>query len=243
MTIRQLKQLSIAASLSGILVLSGCHKKVMAKAPVPPPPAPAPTAFITANPVVIQQGQATSLTWKTTNATDISISELGSVAANGSRNVTLNYSTTYTLTAKGPGGSTDATVRVTVNPAPAAAAASSLTDEQLFAQNVHDIFFDYDKFKIRTGDASTVQQDAAFLSKHPNMKVMIDGHCDDRGSEEYNLALGESRAQALQKALVADGVSTIRIKTKSYGKENPFCSEDNEQCWQQNRRDHLKLDQ
>lgn len=243
MTIRQLKLVSIAASLSGILVVAGCHKKVVAKAPVPPPPSPAPTATITAEPEVVQQGQSTSLTWKTANATNITISGLGTVAADGTRKVTLNSSTTYTLTAKGPGGSTDATVRVTVNPVPPATASNALTDEQLFAQNVHDIFFDYDKYKVRSGDESTVQQDAVFLSKHPNMKIAIDGHCDDRGSEEYNLALGESRAQAMQKALVANGISTVRIKTKSYGKENPFCTEDNEQCWQQNRRDHLKLDE
>jgi peptidoglycan-associated lipoprotein len=71
---------------------------------------------------------------------------------------------------------------------------------------------------------------------------VIEGHCDDRGSAEYNLALGENRAEALKKALVIDGVDANRLRVVSLGKEKPFCTEDNEQCWQQNRRAHVILD-
>ena len=74
------------------------------------------------------------------------------------------------------------------------------------------------------------------------MKIVIGGHCDERGSAEYNLALGENRAESFKNALVTNGISASRIRVISYGKEMPFCSESNEQCWQQNRRDHLKLD-
>jgi peptidoglycan-associated lipoprotein len=135
---------------------------------------------------------------------------------------------------------------VTVNrPAATAAAAptgSTLTEEQLFEQNVKDVYFDYDKYALRTTDEATADKDAAFLKSHPGMKVLIEGHCDDRGSEEYNLGLGESRAETLKKALVADGVDASRVKVVSDGEEKPFCTEDTVSCWQENRRDHLKID-
>jgi peptidoglycan-associated lipoprotein len=118
----------------------------------------------------------------------------------------------------------------------------SLSEEQLFKQNVHDTYFDYDKADLRPQDDAVVEQDAAFLVKHPDMKLVVEGHCDERGSAEYNIALGQRRAESLQKALVADGVSASSIRVVSYGKERPFCTESNEQCWQQNRRDHLVLD-
>jgi peptidoglycan-associated lipoprotein len=118
----------------------------------------------------------------------------------------------------------------------------SLSEEQLFKQNVHDTYFDYDKADLRPQDDAVVEQDAAFLVKHPDMKLVVEGHCDERGSAEYNIALGQRRAESLQKALVADGVSASSIRVVSYGKERTFCTESNEQCWQQNRRDHLVLD-
>lgn len=138
----------------------------------------------------------------------------------------------------------EATARITVNPLPPRPTSPppSMTEEQLFEQNVHDIYFDYDKADLRTQDSSVVEQDAAFLLKYPDTKLVIEGHCDERGSAEYNIALGQSRAESLQNALATDGISPNRIRTISYGKEKPFCTESNEQCWQQNRRDHLRLD-
>ena len=82
----------------------------------------------------------------------------------------------------------------------------------------------------------------AFLSQHPSIKVLIEGHCDDRGSEEYNIALGTSRAESVKRALVQEGIAADRIRTVSYGKEKPFCTQDDEQCWQQNRVDHFAFD-
>jgi peptidoglycan-associated lipoprotein len=130
---------------------------------------------------------------------------------------------------------------VTVNapPPPPPAAPPSLSDEQLFAQNVKDIYFDYDKSDIRPSEQASLQADAAFLAQHPNISVTVEGHCDERGSTEYNLALGDSRASAVKNALVAAGVAADRIKSVSYGKEKPFCTESNETCWQQNRRGHF----
>ena len=218
-----------------------CSKKVAKVAPPPPPTPVAPTATLAANPSVVQQGQSTELTWNTTNATDITIAGLGTLPPSGSRRVTPQVSTTYTLVAKGPGGTEDATARVTVNPT---AARSHLpSDADLFSKNIKDVFFDFDRYNLRADEAPITQNDATFLAQHPNVKVLIEGHCDDRGSEEYNLALGASRADTVKNTLEQQGVSADRIKTISYGKEKPFCNQDDEQCWQQNRRDHFVFQQ
>jgi peptidoglycan-associated lipoprotein len=238
------EMLSLIAVLSGMLLLAACSKKEAKVTPPPPPPPAAPTATLAANPNVIQQGQSTVLTWKTTNANDITIQGLGTLAASGSRTVSPNSSETYTLVAQGPGGKQNASTRVTVNPAPVANAVTPQpSDEDLFAKNVKDVFFNYDKSNIRADEVNVTDRDAQFLAQHPNIKVMVEGHCDDRGSEEYNLALGVSRANSLKQSLVQQGVSDNQIKTISYGKEKPFCSLDNEQCWQQNRRDHIVFQQ
>ncbi|HEX8810868.1 MAG TPA: peptidoglycan-associated lipoprotein Pal, partial [Terracidiphilus sp.] len=226
--------------LSAILFLGACKKKVAPPPPPPPPPPPAPTASITANPNTIQQGQSTALTWQTTNATDVSIDGVGAVQANGAQSVTPSDSTTYTLTAKGAGGTQQATARVTVTqPPPPPAPAAGPSEEQLFAQNIKDIYFEYDKSDIRSDQQSSLQADIAFLAAHPSIHFIVEGHCDKRGSTEYNLALGDSRAGSVQSALTQGGVSSSNIKTISYGKEKPFCTESNEACWQQNRRAHF----
>ncbi len=234
------KTFVLLASLAVVLSLAGCHKKA-AKVTPPPPPAAAPvapTATLAANPTVIQQGQSTVLTWQTSNANEIAIAGLGTLPPSGSRSITPSESTTYTLVAKGPGGTKDVSARVTVN-ASIAKATPSPTDEELFSKNVKDVFFNYDKSAIRPDQTSTVENDTAFLSQHASVKVLIEGHCDDRGSEEYNIALGASRAESVKQSLLQHGISTERIRTISYGKEKPFCTQDNEQCWQQNRVDHF----
>jgi peptidoglycan-associated lipoprotein len=238
---KQMK-VSLFVTILGVMLLcSGCAKKA-AKATPPAAPAPAtPTATLAASPDVIQQGQSTVLTWKTENASEVTIEGLGTLNASGSKSVMPNGSTTYTLVAKGPGGTENASARVTVNAKFAAAPAPSPSDADLFAKNVKDVRFDYDKSEIRGDQTSIAQSDGAFLTQHPSIKVLLEGHCDDRGSEEYNLALGTSRAESLKKALLQQGVSEDRIKTISYGKEKPFCTESNEQCWQQNRVDHFSM--
>jgi len=235
------KVATLAAVLAGALSLAGCSKKAAQATPPPAPPAPpSPTATLAASPDAIQQGQSATLTWQTQNASDITITGLGTVPASGTRSVTPNASTTYTLVAKGPGGTEDASARVTVN-SPVANATPSPSDEDLFATNVRDVSFDYDKADIRSDQALTAQNDASFLLQHPSIKVVVEGHCDDRGSEEYNLALGTSRAESLKRTLLEQGVSADRVKTISYGKEKPFCTQDNDQCWQQNRVDHFAM--
>jgi peptidoglycan-associated lipoprotein len=231
----------LIAVLGVLLILGACKKKAAPPPPPPPPPPPAPTASISVNPNSIQAGQSASLTWQTSNATDVSIDGIGAVQPNGSQAVTPAASTTYHLIAKGAGGSQEATARLTVTqpPPPPPPAAPMVSDADLFGQYIKDVYFDYDKSDVRGDQQSSVQADVAFLSQHPNISFTIEGHCDERGSTDYNLALGDKRANAVKDALISGGVSASRIKTISYGKEKPFCTESNEACWQQNRRGHL----
>ncbi len=231
-------------ALATMMFLAACAKKV---APPPPPPPPSlavtPTASLSANPNTINQGDSTTLTWQTSNATEVTIEGIGPVVASGSRSVNPAESITYHLVAKGAGGTQDATARVTVNPAAApTSTASNATEEELFGQNVKDIYFDYDKADIRPDQQGSLQSDAQFLQQHAAIHITIEGHSDERGSTEYNLALGTNRADAVKNALVQSGIGADRIKTISYGKEKPFCTESNESCWQQNRRGHFVYD-
>ena len=245
MNTRFLRLAGLSLVVSTTLLLGACHKKTAAvKPPQPPPPAAKPTATLSASPADLQRGQSVQLTWNTQNATEVTIDSIGGVALNGSKNVAPSQSTTYMLTATGPGGSVQATARVNVSaPAPAPAAAQAgPSDLELFQKNVKDIYFDYDKYDVRPADSTALQADKDFLAAHPSYKIVISGHCDERGSEEYNMALGSNRADGVRDQLVKLGIPRDRIKTISYGKEKPFCSEENEQCWQQNRRAHLSLD-
>ena len=101
-----------------------------------------------------------------------------------------------------------------------------------------DIHFDFDKYDIRPGDASILNENAALLKKYPNVKIQIEGHCDERGTVEYNLALGERRANSAKNYLVSLGISPARISTISYGKEKPLDPGHNEEAWAKNRRAH-----
>jgi peptidoglycan-associated lipoprotein len=235
-------KLSVALLISMIAV-AGCKHKIQPPVATAPPPAAAPTANISASPSAVSAGEPVTLTWNTTNATNASIEGLGDVATSGTKTVTPNSSTTYHLLAKGDGGTANAYGRVTVTAAPVvAAAAPSMSAEEMFRQHVKDIFFDYDKYSVRSGDDSVLSQDAAFLKSHPEMKVVIGGYCDERGSDEYNVALGQNRASSAQKLLISSGVDANRIRVISYGKERPFCSDENESCWQENRRAGFALD-
>ena len=236
----RMKWFALVIALCAVMMLGACKKKAAPPPPPPPPPPPSPTASISVDPNSIQQGQSATLSWQTTNATDVSIDGIGAVQPSGSQQVSPTDSTTYHLTAKGSGGTTDATTRITVTQAPAPPPpAPTTTDEDLFNQNTRDIYFDYDKSDIRSDQQSSMQADIGFLNQHSNINFLVEGHCDERGSTEYNLALGDKRASAVKNALTAGGVNASRIKTISYGKEKPFCMESNEACWQQNRRGHF----
>jgi peptidoglycan-associated lipoprotein len=122
-------------------------------------------------------------------------------------------------------------VEAPVKPAPAAAVVSPL----------QDIFFDFDDSMIRSDQRKSVEQDFAYLKAHPELKVQVEGNCDERGTEEYNLALGERRAESVKNDLVAEGIPADRIVTISYGKDKPFALGHNEKDWRLNRRDHFAM--
>lgn len=229
-------QLLFFLVLGGVILLGGCAKKKVAATTPPPTPqiSPAPTVSLTATPNTIERGQSTTLTWQATNATQTTIEGIGPVGASGSQLVLPKVSTTYTLTAIGPGGTKNASVRVAVTE-PSKPAAQT----QDLSQKVRDIFFDYDKYDIRGDQKQAEETDSKLLSQDPAAKVLIEGHCDERGSTEYNIALGENRAKSMKDALVSLGISPDRIKVISYGKEKPFCSQHDEACYRQNRRAHI----
>lgn len=104
-----------------------------------------------------------------------------------------------------------------------------------------DVFFDYDRYAIRDDAREILYANARFLKKNKNAGIIIEGHCDERGTIEYNIALGERRATAVKKFLTDLGIDPRRISIISYGKERPFCLEHTEQCWQDNRRGHMVL--
>jgi peptidoglycan-associated lipoprotein len=234
--------------LLAVVVFGAACKKPVVQAPPPPPPVVAPpparpTVTLQASSTLIQKGESATLTWSSTNATSLSLSPgIGSVTAEGSTRVTPSDSTTYTITATGPGGSADATARISVAPPPPAPpAAHQPTVQELFDKEVKDAFFDYDKADIRSDARDALSSTAQFLRSYPQIKVVLQGHCDERGSTEYNLALGDRRAAAAKQFLVSLGISADRVETVSYGKEKPFCTASTEDCWQQNRRGHFVM--
>ncbi len=117
-----------------------------------------------------------------------------------------------------------------------------MSSEEEFKANVQDIFYDYDSADIRPDGQATLSKDASYLVSHPDIRIVIGGYCDERGSNEYNIGLGQNRADAAKNALVSAGVAANRIRTISYGKEKPFCTESTEECWQQNRRAGFSMD-
>jgi peptidoglycan-associated lipoprotein len=125
--------------------------------------------------------------------------------------------------------------------APATAAPATPPRPREFAENANlrDVYFDFDKYDIRADDAKTLDANASWLKSNANNLVLIEGHCDERGTNEYNLALGERRAKATMNYLVSQGIQANRITIISYGKERPVCSEKSEACWQKNRRAHF----
>jgi peptidoglycan-associated lipoprotein len=225
-----------------LLLVTGCAKKPVAKVTPPPPPAPPqPTVTLNVYPSDINQGQSAKLTWEAQNATDVTLESIGNVEANGSKSVTPSESTTYRIIAKGPGGTSDASARLTVSVPPPVTSEVQPTLQELFARNVKDAFFAFDSYQLDTEASQLLASDAQFLQQHPELRFTVVGHCDERGSEEYNLALGASRAEAVKQALAAQGIDGQRVATNSVGKEQPFCTESNEECWHLNRRGHFTL--
>jgi peptidoglycan-associated lipoprotein len=123
-------------------------------------------------------------------------------------------------------------------PAPATAAPAPRPSPKEFTAipELKPIYFDFDKYDIRPGDAKILDANAQWLKSNADQLVLIEGHCDERGTNEYNLALGERRAKSTMNYLVSQGVQASRITIISYGEERPVCTQKNEECWSKNRR-------
>jgi peptidoglycan-associated lipoprotein len=261
---RNLSRTLGTAVFAAALMISaaGCKKK----APIvntPPPTTAAPTTpsepppstplavrinSFTGEPRSIERGQSATLRWSVGNSTDISIDQnLGAVAANGTRQVFPSQTTTYTLTAKGGGAQDTRSVTIEVSssvpPPPTRPAGPTVSPGEILGRDAQDVYFDYDKNDIRADGRDTLTKDAdvikRILAADPGFTIVIEGHCDERGSEEYNLALGDRRAIAVKEFLVQLGVPDDRLKTISFGKERPVCTDQDEGCYQRNRRGHL----
>lgn len=197
---------------------------------------------MTAEPSTIDKGQSSTLSWTCSNATDLDLQPgLGKQQATGSTSVSPSESTTYTISATGPGGNTTSQARVTVTvpppppPPPPPPAPQGPTEDQLFSEKIKAAYFDFDKSNIRPDAEENLKVDGDFLKAHPDIKFTLAGNCDERGSEEYNLGLGDKRATAAKDYLVNLGITADRISTISYGKDRPVCTDHEETCWQRNR--------
>jgi peptidoglycan-associated lipoprotein len=260
-----LKRIAVVLALALLVFAAGCKKKV----PPPPPALPTPnnsgsgggpsdtgrsmiTSF-TAEPRTIAKGQSSTLRWSITGATDMSIDQgIGAIQSTGSRQVFPSVTTTYTLIANGPAGSDTKSVTVEVStppppPGPPGPSGPTLTSSQLLSQQGQDAYFDYDKSDIRPDAADALRHDADLLKQifqqDPNVSIIVEGHCDERGSAEYNLALGDRRAAAAVDFLVQLGVPAGKLSRVSFGKDKPQCTDATEDCYQKNRRAHLAVGQ
>ncbi len=208
-------------SADNLLALVGPCMERMA----PPPLAvAAPTVSLTAEPGTIEKGACATLTWTSSGATGATIDQgIGDVGTSGDRQVCPPDTITYQITVTGAGGT--ATSSATVNVSPMAG--------MPMLENIH---FDFDKSFIRNDAKPVLEKVAAHMKENPGAKLLIEGHCDERGTSEYNIALGQRRADSTRKYLTNLGVDAGRLSTISYGEEKPADPGHNEAAWAKNRR-------
>jgi peptidoglycan-associated lipoprotein len=257
------KRYATALTLTlALFAVAGCKKKVPAPAIPKPadtkpvtqaaPPPPKPIITFSAEPSTIERGQCATLRWDVANATQVAINPgVGNVAANGTQRVCPTSSTTYTLSATGPGGAETATASLNVAPPPPAPVKDppkpKLTLSEVLSSQLQDALFDYDKSEVREDARNVLTRNSEALKQifrdYPDAVVNVEGHCDERGSAEYNLGLGDRRATASKEFLTQLGVAEDKLKTVSFGKERPVCTDANEGCYQRNRRAHFSAGQ
>ncbi|HEY2934336.1 MAG TPA: peptidoglycan-associated lipoprotein Pal [Acidobacteriota bacterium] len=241
--------------------LSGCGAKKTTRVPpaspgsgrsetpaaVIPGPTRQPTVQIKADPSTLRPGENFTLTWSSTDAERLTIDQgVGTVSDSGSLRLRAGQSATYTATAANRLGSASASTRVTVTepvePVVKPAPSPDIGIEEIISRGlIKDVFFDYDQHTLSSEAQQILQRDAEYLRKNSSASFILEGHCDERGTSEYNLALGDRRAQAVKEYLVSLGISASRLETVSYGEERPFASGHDEASWAQNRRVHFTL--
>lgn len=244
----------IAAAMFWVALTTSCPK---ADSPVRLPPSPAPVApskpsivIFSAEPTTISKGQVSSLRWSVKDAASVRIDNgIGQVRPEDHVEVSPTDTATYTLEAMSGTESTVAVAKITVLK-PTSGAEGTEADlhrsrAEFLTSQLHDVHFEYGKGEILREDQSILEKDAAVLKNifqnDPELVVTIEGHCDERGSSEYNLGLGDRRANFIREYLVGLGVPESKLGTLSYGKERPVCVEATEHCLAQNRRAHFSL--
>lgn len=251
---KEMRSLIVSVGFLLLLAPLACGKKT--PPPPPPPPSgaastatpddvsgPAPTIELSASPTSIEEGEQSTLNWNSSNASSVVIdSGVGNVAESGSITVSPRESTTYTATASGPGGQGNASTRVTVVPRSSDRGDIQETDLERWRQYQQDgrispIYFAYDSAELSPEARETLQQNARAFRELTGVRIIIiEGHADERGTEEYNLALGDRRAQAAYEYLLDLGIQPDRLETISLGEERPADPGNNEAAWAKNRR-------
>ncbi len=238
--------------LCSLAIFSGCKKKTQTTArppvdrPAPAetvssPTAPAPLVELRVTPTSIRRGASTRLKWSSTDADSIVIdSGVGNVGPEGSVSVSPLESITYTATASGAGGEAKASARITVVRGGDRGEISQ-TDVQALRQaitdgNVSPVFFGYDSAELSAEARQILEENSRWFRQYQGATIVVEGHCDERGSEEYNLALGDRRAQAATTYLIQLGIGSDRLESISYGEEQPFDPGHTEAAWTRNRR-------
>ena len=260
-----MKRAALVFLVGALLFTAACKKKVPPVAAAAPVVAPVETArtpdrpalvsipridSFTAEPARVERGQSITLRWATTNADAVTLDQgIGTVPASGTRQLFPTGTTTYVLLARGGTGSDTRTVTVEVTaPPPVTTAKPVVTGDGADAikqmiNQLQDVYFDYDMSEFREDARRAINTDADILKRifaaDQRTNFVIEGHADERGSAEYNLGLADRRAIVTRDALVQLGVAANRLRTISYGKEAPVCTDSNEACWQRNRRAHL----
>ena len=194
-----------------------------------------------------QAGQTVTLSWSSTNATDLDIEPgVGKVAPQGSTPVNPEriddlHDHRDRLGRHRHGQRARGRERRGTNGGSNAARRTAERTGAFRSECEGCLFFDLDKSDLRADAREALTKDAEFLRSYPQVRVSLEGHCDERGSTEYNLGLGQRRAEAAKNFLISLGITADRVETISWGKERPFCTEHDETCWQQNRRAHFVM--
>jgi len=253
----------LLSGLALVLLLSACGKKPRPEPSQMPPPTEtsggresgdaagavrptAPILDIRIEPPVVSPGESALLTWESTNADEVVIEPaIGVVDRSGRIKFFPEASTTYSVTARGPGGEVTRSVTVDVR-GPAGAAGGRIGEEDLavpadparFGEALKPVFFSFDSAELTPEAREILSQDAAWLSQPETsgLEFVLEGHADERGSEEYNLALADKRAAVVRDYLVGLGIQPSRMQTVSLGEERPFDTRQSEEGWALNRR-------